>query len=201
MRALSLHQPWAGRLAAGRKWIETRPRRSPWHVAVGQTIAVHSTIKLVRDARACFRLDDCFCPDADDAAWLDHIVAPYEVATLCSVHGDELAYGALIATAHVIDVVPIVESFSTVTDAEGNYASHVTCGYDDDPTLRLWIEPFALDGPGRDIEDQRPYGTFEVGRWAILFDDIMKLPHPIETRGYQGLWTIPPEIATQIGAP
>lgn len=190
---MSLHHPWAGRLAEGRKTVETRPRRSPWHVAVGQTIAVHSTIKLVRDARACFRLDDCFCPDADDAAWLDHIVAPYEVATLCSVHGDELVYGALLATARVTAVLPILENVDDVPDS-------IDCVEHSGDSLNLWSAGDD-EKPTRSLREQLPYGDFTPGRWAILFDQIEKLPHPIETRGYQGLWTIPPEIAAQIGAP
>lgn len=193
MRAMSLHHPWAGRLAEGRKTVETRPRRSPWHVAVGQTIAVHSTIKLVRDARACFRVDDCFCPDAEDAEWLDHIVAPFEVATLCSVHGDELVYGALLATARVTHVLPIVE------DVEELGREGFACVEHSGDSLYLWLDD--PEKPDRSLREQLPYGDFTPGRWAVLFDEIVKLPHPIETRGYQGLWTIPPAVAAQIGAP
>lgn len=43
LRVLSMWQPWAGLVAEGVKWIETRPYCAP-DARIGDTIAIHATV-------------------------------------------------------------------------------------------------------------------------------------------------------------
>ena len=47
-----------------------------------------------------------------------------------------------------------------------------------------------------EIVDEIDIGDFSPGRWGWLIKDVQKLVYPIPTRGYQGLWRLPPDIAT-----
>jgi len=42
MRAITVQQPWAFAIATGAKTVENRTRRTPWHIAVGQQVAIHA---------------------------------------------------------------------------------------------------------------------------------------------------------------
>jgi hypothetical protein len=48
------------------------------------------------------------------------------------------------------------------------------------------------------VSDQRPFGTFAPGQWALLLEDVVKLPEPVPAKGAQGLWTVPPETAAEV---
>jgi len=63
--------------------------------------------------------------------------------------------------------------------------------WDRDPYLflnglnHLWL----WDGEAAfDVEDQRPFGIFEPGRWAWIFANAVKFPAPVPAKGRQGFW-------------
>ena len=51
MRAISIKQPWAHAIATGRKVVENRVRPHPWRSAVGEVLAVHSSLGADDNAR------------------------------------------------------------------------------------------------------------------------------------------------------
>ncbi len=100
-----------------------------------------------------------------------------------------LPLGAIVATATLVDVVPIRNA------ADDDGASPQVVITAKRPPLFLSTAPFPelvyFGDPmeqGRDVSDQLPYGDFYPGRFAWLLGDVVKLPEPIPCRGHQGLW-------------
>lgn len=44
-------------------------------------------------------------------------------------------------------------------------------------------------------EQECAFGDYSVGRFAWVFDDVVKFPAPIPCKGALGLWDVPPAIA------
>lgn len=176
MRAITLWQPWASLIAEGVKTIETRSRKSPWSSAIGETIAVHAAKRM---------------PDIDSVMMLARsgITSYVNALVLCCANdGSQFPRGSVVATCTLTDIVPIVDVLT------GN-------GPDDHDAFRqaVYVLPAALEltdravrigDPGHtiDVTEQRPFGDFAPGRWALLLDDVVKLPEPIPAKGKQGLW-------------
>jgi hypothetical protein len=95
------------------------------------------------------------------------------------------ALGAIVGTATLIDVAPIVDR----------------CRYD---TACVWRSSTGLFYCGnkhlggtwqsRAISDQLPFGDFAPGRWAWIVESAQCLAEPIPYRGRRGLWTLPEEV-------
>lgn len=91
MRAITVQQPWAFAIATGEKTVENRVRQTPWHAAVGQTVAIHAgkawdetaihDERLIAAAKAAGHL--FVCEELDPAAY---------------------DYGAVLATAELAGV-------------------------------------------------------------------------------------------------
>lgn len=202
MRAITLYQPWASLIAEGVKTIETRPQRSPWHTAVGETVAIHAAVRApvdgltLGDWRVFFR------------EHMTHPVTGQEVvpdAWLCGERGGAsgkypfvLPLGAVVATARIDAVVPMVD-YDAPNPRSGPLDSLdlSACLDVHGDALTYWWHP---DGGFRDVSDQRPFGDYAPGRWAILLSDIRKLHQPIRCRGYQGLWTVPADVERTVGS-
>ncbi len=184
MKALSLHQPWASLIAEGMKTIETRP----WATKYRGPLAIHAVKKvpgysgignyLVEPWFENVRhLDDCYCeadgitPECSRRAERRMVLSRQDGRGVVA-----LPLGAIVATATLVDVVPIVA-------IEDERASGAILDVARDRLL-LWRSP--LDP--QDVSDQRPYDDFTPGRWAWLLADVVKLPDPIPCRGRQGLW-------------
>lgn len=176
MRAISLWQPWASLLARGPKWIETRPNPYPWRAAIGTRLAIHATLK------APFLIEGMALADlAIEAGWPD------------------LPLGAVLATADLVDVVPMVKFHSRGPGDEPTFpwTPYDGSGIPPFPMLALnhdastlTLHRGQLHGGPRDVTDQKPYGDFAPGRSALIFDDITPLyGGPVPARGRQGLWT------------
>lgn len=90
MRAISFWQPWAQWVVDGEKAVETRPR--PIRSLVGQTVAVHATLREPPEARVA----------AARAARVAGLVMP---------ELDGLPHGALIGTVRVLDCVAMTPQY------------------------------------------------------------------------------------------
>ncbi len=185
MKALTLHQPWASLIAEGVKTIETRS----WSTKYRGPMAIHA---------------------AKTAEWEQVAVGPWrlhaqftdvpEIRRFGAIHNGELVpdrcerrlafsapLGAIVATATLIDVVPIEVVLPGVDRPRSQSA--YSSGYDKVTAHPLTNEVYRWAGNnGYDIYDQRSFGDFSPGRYAWLLADVVKLPHPISCRGHQGLW-------------
>lgn len=199
MRAISLWQPWSSLVAERIKWVETRPKQHPWRSAIGQTIAIHAAIRKPE----MMTLGDWHC----DPRYRPEPMIPGEPRIWRSLTkpGDlfgshesrPLPLGAVIATCRITGVVPMLGDCGT----DMGQPTHI-CGTAGDTYLLLHRPDWdPLDGETEfDVSDQRPFGDFAPGRWAILLDQIVKLAEPIPCRGHQGLWSLLADVEEQITA-
>lgn len=192
MRAITLWQPWASLIAEGVKTIETRPKRAPWSSAIGETIAIHAAFSLEGLRSIEFDYEDGWAVGSipgDEShvfAW-QRIDGRLVVQLYVDGVGPfDVPLGAVVATCTLVDVVPMTAPFDPCIDNYGQWIPHVTCG----DVLRYWPTDLDEPTPPVEIEDQRPFGDFAPGRWALLLDNIERLPEPIPCRGYQGLWRV-----------
>lgn len=91
-----------------------------------------------------------------------------------------LPLGAIVATATVEDVVPMVDRSGIPDDHAKRRFPFLLV---DDLGLLLWHGP----RDGYDVSAQRPLGVFAAGRYAWLLSDVEALPEPVPFRGGQGL--------------
>lgn len=181
---MTLHQPWASLTAEGIKWIETRGRAHPWSSAVGDTIAIHAAVRTPTEAKmGRYQVWN----ESGYVWWLDGREGNPHLDDVIA-----LRFGAVLATARLTAVVPIMPD----DDRRRRLDPCVFTGALIEGMSRhelIWTHPADCEGvPGianTVVEDQRPYGDFTPGRFALLFDDVVKLEEPVPARGYQGLWT------------
>lgn len=195
VKGITILQPWASLVAEGIKVIETRSRQHPWRSAIGETIAIHAAVKPL--SRQIKRDYYGIQPHAAYQTGLVHgpvgarIVNALDAKGYRSANGSDLPLGAVLATALLVDVVPIVSGWDC------NNAPHVCV-----PTGSWLTLHNALDGPEPtevDIESQRPFGDYSDGRFALLLDNIVKCA-PFPCRGRQGVWTVPDDVADNLVA-
>lgn len=201
MKAMTLWQPWASLMAEGIKTIETRPFPHPWRSAVGERVAIHAGLVFASvcpdggtchhrctpsrgpERSGCYRVDCCGPLSGTIGQGPDEDYWP------------EFPRGAVLATARLVDVVPMIGKWG---DETGDlYYPVVTTWTDivDGKTPRARLRRSPLPDDCADLTDQIPYGNFEPGRWALLFDDLVKLEEPVPARGRQGLWNWNQEAA------
>lgn len=202
LRAISLWQPYASVVAEGAKWVETRPFPYPWRSAVGLTVAIHATAGF-----------DGFTGNlAYLGEWTAYRTAqhgsPVDGPAYRKLGGPmrPLPLGAIVATARLVAVVPMIQFHST---GPGHEPTFPWTPYDGSalppfPMLALnhdvstlTLHRGQLAGGLVDVTDQKPYGVFAPGRSALIFDEIVKCV-PVPCRGHQGLWIVPPDIADNL---
>lgn len=183
MRAMTLWQPWASLMAEGIKTIETRPFPHPWRSAVGERVAIHAAVRTPTEAKVGrYQVWN----ESGYVWWLDGREG--------DPHKDDviaLRFGAVLATGLLVDVVPIVPDDHRRRRIDPCvFTGPLIVGMDTHDLILTRREPHdGVEGVRNTvIENQRPYGNFEPGRWALLFDDIVKLEEPVPARGRQGLW-------------
>lgn len=174
MKALTIRQPWASLIALGVKHIETRSWRAPQSL-IGQTIAIHagkhqpvSLYPLCSDLLA-------------DGRWMLKRFGEGGRYTM----NEEMALGAIVATATLADCLPMVDRCS---DTLAHICHSVGAG----GLLRHSALTTPVDGETEwVISDQLPYGDFAPGRWAWMLTNVQPC-EPIPAKGKQGLWTVRP---------
>lgn len=182
MKALTVRQPWASLIACGAKTIETRS----WRTSYRGWLAIHAgkTIDGIRTLPGD-------CEGSVEGDWRYGYVGDYQ-ASFCFRSGDEgrrgdaemvktdgassapdfegtLPLGAIVATARLVDCLPIVE-----------YDSDDPRPVPDPPLVQrdghhVWLDtsgPNTWEYDGVNISDQLPYGDFQPGRWAWLLEDV-----------------------------
>lgn len=167
LRVLSLHQPWASLVALNVKRIETRS----WGTKHRGRIGIASTAR--KPVPGCVGDYEVYPADPPGEIHPNHTkerpARLYRNGTGDLRVGGRwcpLAFGAIVATANLVDCVPMVPCSSR--DHDGNHRVFVGCGTRGD---ELWVTRRG-PGPAVDINDQLPYGDFAPGRWAWLLDDI-----------------------------
>lgn len=167
MKCLTVRQPYASLVAAGVKTIETRS----WRTAYRGRIAVHAGREW---DRGWLQWIDPDGPEGWKLEALDNIGAYAHE----DVYGSGayrpwrygLPRGAVVATAELVDCVPIVGSTEPPTPDDlifrtidgRNLFRQQTVG---DPEIETNVRL-------TELTDQIPFGVFEPGRWGWLFDDI-----------------------------
>lgn len=195
MKALTLHQPWASLVPLGFKTIETRS----WATRHRGPIAIHAAARVPSWARPLniggFEVDQDNPPGTAPAYLLrGPINWPYR-----------LPLGCVVATADLVDCVPIHEWLCSCDHADGIYAGVGPTSMQRGDIVGLFEAP---SGKGVEHPDwapsrldtlaaeqprqQAPFGDFRCGRWAWLLGDIKRCD-PIPAKGKQGLWNWEPD--------
>jgi hypothetical protein len=171
MKALSLWEPWASLVRFGVKTIETRS----WSTTYRGPIAIASA--KTKPKTYAMQVGDYRSVPLGDGRW----------SLVHAEHGPAglLTFGAVLATAQLVDVLPILE--------ENERARGIPyVGEDDEGTLRIW-RPTSLAGTPLDVgegwpEAERAFGDYTPGRYAWILADVVPLEEPVPARGRQGLW-------------
>jgi len=151
MKALTIHQPWASLIALGIKTIETRT----WPTKYRGELAIHAGIGV-----ADGKFGDYTSQKFGEGYFLFGAGLPES--------GYGLPFGAVVAVAQLVDVVPIREGVGPI----------------DRPGVWLGHDRF---GEQTSVDDQLPYGDFTSGRFAWVLKEVTPVP-PIPAKGRQGLW-------------
>lgn len=175
MRALTLWQPWASAIALGLKRVETRPTwASALRRAEGERIAIHAAQRAVSPNLWIGR-----AYTAQGGTWLHVLDGP-------SVR---LPFGAVVATAVVGAVVP---------------TGNVKAATEDRPNCTEWRQPAWGPHMLAVSDDERAWGDYTPGRYAIVMEDVVALETPVPARGRQRLWYLDQDdedaVVAQIGA-
>jgi len=156
---ITLQAPYGSLVAKGKKTIETRS----WSTSYRGRLGIHQGKTWAPGWRGWFDGDDWRCSALDDiGADLNEDVngsGSYRVDRYT------LPLGALVATAELVDVVPIC----SIEDEDPPPC--VAVGATD---LTLWEVPdyWHHESDEVDISHQLPFGDFTPGRYAWLLDDI-----------------------------
>lgn len=154
------------------KTIETRSWPAP-KALIGQRIAIHAAKRPMRDDELQaigFGIRHCIGYHRQARAGSDLTLDGKPVIEMPA------PLGAVVGTAVLVDCVPMVH---TTQPRNGR------CLVVDPNGMVLHGDPLK---PGLDVEDQRPFGLFEPGRWAWLLSDVERFAEPIPAVGRQGIW-------------
>lgn len=179
MRAITLYAEYAHAVVTGDKTIETRPRPCSHRGWVGIHAAASVTHLRAGERRQLGRFD----VERDQAGLLLRGMAwPYR-----------LPLGAIVAVARVVDCVPMVwdDTWPPRPDGAGAALEIHASG------LALW-RGGQVDTP-EDVTEDLPYGVFAPGRFALLLEDVTRLPRPVPAKGNQAVpWRVPEDVAAKV---
>lgn len=191
MRALTLHQPWASLVAAGVKQIETRS----WSTSYRGPLAIHAGKKRIHFGGITYLKGTIFDrPQVVDRRTL-RLPSGVEVP---HPDIDDWPKGAVVATAELVDVVP-VNAWRADPRGDGWGYAVLNAG------ACVWVDENDSLAPRigewqSDVSDQLPFGDFTPGRFAWLLDNVRRLDEPVPARGYQGLWTPGEDLVERLAA-
>jgi hypothetical protein len=176
MKALTIRQPWASLIALGVKHIETRS----WSTRYRGPLAIHAGVRY-----------DPFVPeDPERRLWASCsrvLIEPKIGNEDTWKHGNpfhHLPFGAVVAVADLVDVVPMIDGSLGWTEDSDTPPAALVLSWD---TSAMLVDTRAT-GPFPDYSDQLPYGDFSPGRYAWLLDNVRPID-PVPAKGRQGLWT------------
>ena len=181
LACLTLHQPWASLIAAGVKTIETRS----WSTKHRGRIGIHAGLRVPEPHQGPMFVGEFHV--AQGGTWLHG-----------PDHDAPMAFGVLVATAELVDVVPINPQVGHEHEPYDPPDDHIYTTVDGRALYRQQVigDPsIASNVVGTDLTDQLPLGDYSPGRYAWLLDDVRALAEPVPCRGRQGLWTLPEEVA------
>ena len=202
--AITIDQPYPALIVAGVKRFETRgnppagemcpPGVRPLpgcRINRGERIAIHASARR---------------PAAGMRLGLDHPVTTAEwlvddsrarLLDLCNEEALPLPTSAIVATARVVDALPIIDAHLG-WPGDGDTPPGAVLVDD----LNAWLEVVTGirtgDDVSDDITDQIPYGHWTPGGWAWELDEVEALAEPIPCRGRQGVWRLPDDVAEEI---
>lgn len=200
MKAITMGAEYAAAVAAGRKSVETRGRRCNHRGEVG----IHAGMSCSGLPRGWQRGEEGGAYILDGAMYVGASGSgPFWYPTDGSLPHQRLHLGAIVATAQLVDCVPIVAERGC-NEVEAPEGGMVTISADGTCLTRFkWSDTFY----GRklhslrewSIQDQLPYGTYEPGRWALILEDVRPLPEPVPATGKQAVpWTVPDDVAARV---
>jgi len=107
-----------------------------------------------------------------------------------------LPTSAIVATAQIVDALPIVDDPDDWTGSGGDTEPLIltTCG----GRFALVRYPDGAGWAGDDISDQIPYGQWEPGGWAWELAEVERLAEPVPCKGRQGVWRLPDDVAEAV---
>lgn len=175
MRALSLRQPWASLVTIGVKTIETRS----WATKYRGPLAIHAA---KRRPPIHWHRPDADLPPAIDLYAMDPCWEWTEGDDYCGSYRWTGPLGAIVATAQLVDCVPIVDAqWAEDQDWADLPYPRLESGLDGDPEafpdgiLDLYHPSWAIGAVDEGVTlpgAEASYGDYEPGRWAWLLDDV-----------------------------
>lgn len=158
---ITVRQPWASLIALNIKRIETRSWKAP-AALIGQHLRIHAGVHEPPFGLQLGPWTTCQTLIGGSWKWVVHDVDVRDSVT-------PLALGAIVATARLVDCVPMVGPGEGSPDGWPTEWPLVEV---EPARLTLWPSDGAAAVEATDITDQLPYGDFAPGRWAWLLDDI-----------------------------
>ena len=159
MKALTIWQPWASLLATGEKIYETRS----WPTKYRGPIAIHAAKKDPLTIPITPELEENALHNDKIGSWMF------------------LPHGCVIAVGELVNCWHIVWHPGTNVDV----AKHIDVG------AESMVEDKHAPGFGDyfvPTEKEFALGDWTPGRYAWEIRNVRLLPHPVITRGRQGLW-------------
>ena len=178
MKAITLHEPWASLIVAGKKTIETR-NWSPPDDLIGETIAIHAGknletmefIAAMHEGRTGF----------PDGMWKVLHDTTYETMNTFHRQGREVIVipaGRLLGFATLAGVI-----INLPPNPQHSVTAHGK------PLMYITAE---------ELQDNEAFGLYGHGRYGWVLRDIQKLPDPPQVRGRQRFWEVPHEIVGSV---
>lgn len=96
--------------------------------------------------------------------------------------------GAIVAVARIVQCLPVADGGQETTP-EGPWI------------WRRRTELWSMLGGYQvgDLGSELPYGDYTPGRYALLLDDVTRLPRPVPAKGNQAVpWRVPADVAAQV---
>lgn len=198
--AITLDQPYPALIVAGVKDWETRPSppNGPMRpdgvrglpgcaVHPGERIAIHAAAKQPKVGATIGEWtveDTSYTGHGESLISIGHDRPDMPGARLCW----PLEFGAVVATAVVAEVAPIVAG-----PAHPGHDAWISVMVHTRDT-RLHLRRLTVTGiTGEAISDQLPCGDWRPGRWAWRLTDVRPVD-PIPCRGAQGVWRLPRRV-------
>jgi hypothetical protein len=170
MKALTVHQPWASLIARGIKTVETRSVRTRYRgrvaIHAGKSVATWQELDAPNLASERWRIQAVLGAlgvlEDGGRRWPSPWISPDAIHIGWET---PLPLGAIVATAQIVECVPIVNDPTARNCVDVRPSSQPVI-----PALRL------DDSDGiehiTELGQQAPFGDFTAGRWAWLLDGI-----------------------------